>query len=163
MDKTKDLRKEDVVYLDETGIDDNEEYPHAWSLKGSRACAKKPGFKKKRLSILAALKNEKIIAPFLFEGSCSRGLFESWLEEKLLPLIGSGKTIIMDNASFHKGGRIQKIIKNAGCKLIYLPPYSPEFNPIERCWSWIKNSIRKLLLKFNRNIFQAAKYFFLNL
>lgn len=51
----------------------------------------------------------------------------------------------MDNATFDKGGRIQELIKNAGCRLLYLPPYSPDINKIEKCWSWLKSRIRKLL------------------
>ena len=55
--------------------------------------------------------------------------------------------MILDNASFHKGGRIEELIKSAGCDLIYLPPYSPDLNPIERCWAQLKNYIRKALVR----------------
>nr|WP_256379403.1 transposase [Brasilonema sennae] len=56
---------------------------------------------------------------------------------------------VMDNATFHKGGRIQELIQNAGCELLYLPPYSPDLNLIEKCWSWLKSRIRKKLGQFD--------------
>jgi transposase len=55
----------------------------------------------------------------------------------------------MDNATFHKGGRIEELIQNAGCKVLYLPPYSPDLNKIEKCWSWLKSRIRKHLDQFD--------------
>ena len=55
----------------------------------------------------------------------------------------------MDNATFHKGGRIEQLIENAGCQLLYLPPYSPDLNKIEQCWSWLKSRIRKQLAQFD--------------
>jgi len=56
--------------------------------------------------------------------------------------------VILDNATFHKGGRIQELIEQAGCQLLYLPPYSPDLNKIEQCWSWLKSRIRKQLEQF---------------
>lgn len=75
-------------------------------------------------------------------------LFNFWLANFLLPTIGSGKIIIMDNAAFHKSQKTEVIIENAGCKLIFLPPYSPDFNPIEKCWANLKKIIRKTLSEF---------------
>ncbi len=57
--------------------------------------------------------------------------------------------MILDNATFHKGGRIQELIEQAGCQLLYLPPYSPDLNKIEKCWSWLKSRIRKQLEQFD--------------
>ena len=163
MGKIQVYKPADIVYLDETGIDDNEVFEHTWSPKGKRAPAKKSGFKKVRLSILGALNGDRFFAPFLFEGSCNRQIIESYFEDFLVPELRPGQVIVMDNASFHKNGRIQEIIENAGCFLIYLPPYSPELNPIEKCWSWVKNGIRKLIELFKGNLLQAASEFFRNL
>jgi len=68
-----------------------------------------------------------------------------WLETTLVPTLVTGQVVVMDNTTFHKGGRIQELIKNAGCRLLYLPPYSPDLNKIEKCWSWLKSRIPKLL------------------
>ncbi|MEH2041528.1 MAG: transposase [Nostoc sp.] len=57
--------------------------------------------------------------------------------------------VVMDNATFHKGGRIQQLIQDAGCEILYLPPYSPDLNKIKKCWSWLKSRIRKKLEQFD--------------
>ena len=66
-----------------------------------------------------------------------------------MPKLVPGQVVILDNATFHKGGRIQNLVEQAGCQLIYLPPYSPDLNKIENCWSWLKSRIRKQLDKFD--------------
>jgi len=66
-----------------------------------------------------------------------------------LPEIGPGKVIVLDNASFHKNKRTKELIERAGCRLIYLPPYSPDLNPIEKFWSWLKRKIRSIMGDFN--------------
>jgi transposase len=72
-------------------------------------------------------------------------VFETWLETCLIPELRPGEWVIVDNATFHHGGRIAQLIEAAGCKLVYLPPYSPDLNRIEKCWAWLKSRIRKLL------------------
>ncbi len=64
-------------------------------------------------------------------------------------MLQPGQVVILDNATFHKGGRIQQLIAQAGCQLLYLPPYSPDLNKIEHCWSWLKSRIRKQLKQFD--------------
>jgi transposase len=63
----------------------------------------------------------------------------------LIPVLRPGEWVIVDNATFHHGGRIAQLIEAAGCQLLYLPPYSPDLNRIEKCWAWLKSRIRKLL------------------
>ncbi len=149
-----------MIYLDESGIDDNEEYPYAWGKKGSRIYAMKPSKKRKRLSIISALNQNSLQAAFVFEGSCNREIFESYLITVLLPTLKPGQTVIMDNVSFHKGGKIKKIIESAQCELLYLPTYSPDFNPIEHLWARVKNRIRHELPRNNRDLYKAAEYAF---
>jgi len=67
----------------------------------------------------------------------------------MLTTLVIGQVVVMDNATFHKGGRIEELIQDAGCTLLYLPPYSPDLNKIEQCWSWIKSRIRKKLDQFD--------------
>jgi len=102
-----------------------------------------------RINMIAALCNQNLIAPFTIEGACNRTVFETWLETCLLTTLEPGQVVVMDNATFHKGGRIQELIQNAGCELLYLPPYSPDLNKIEKCWSWLKSRIRKKLDQFD--------------
>jgi transposase len=99
--------------------------------------------------MIAALCKGQLLAPFTVEGSCNRSVFEIWLESCLIPLLQPGQVVVMDNATFHKGGRIEQLIQQAGCELLYLPAYSPDLNKIERCWSWLKSRIRKQLDQFD--------------
>ena len=71
------------------------------------------------------------------------------LETCLVPKLRVGQVVVMDNATFHKGGKIQKLIAEAGCRILYLPPYSPDFNKIEQCWFWLKSRIYKQLERFD--------------
>lgn len=107
--------------------------------------ALKEGKRSASVSIIAALNQEKLIAPLTFEGSCNRMVFEKWLEEQLLSVLSPGQTIILDNATFHKSEKIRELIEKAKCELKYLPPYSPDLNDIEHQWFPIKNRVRKMV------------------
>lgn len=139
---------EQVVYLDESGLDRREDYAYGWSLRGERLFALKFGRRQGRVSMLAALCNQQLLAPFTIEGACNRAVFEEWLRSCLVPVLKAGQVVVMDNASFHKGGGIGELIEQAGCRLLYLPAYSPDLNKIEKSWSWLKSRIRKRLGEF---------------
>lgn len=124
-------------------MDNREDYGYGWNLKGKRFYDLKSGKRSLRVSIVSGLCQGKLIAPLTFEGSCNRTVFEKWLEEQLLTKLEAGKVLILDNATFHKGERIRELVELAGCRLLYLPPYSPDLNKIEHCWFSIKNRVRK--------------------
>lgn len=149
------------MYLDESGIDSRDAYDYGWNEKGERFHALKSGRREGRVNMIAALCNQNLIAPFTVEGACNRTVFETWLETCLLPTLEPGQVVVMDNATFHKGGRIQQLIQDAGCELLYLPPYSPDLNLIEKCWSWLKSRIRKKLEQFDclRDAIEAVLQF----
>jgi transposase len=83
-----------------------------------------------------------------FQGTCNTGLFNEWLKKMLIPNLTAGQVIILDNASFHKSEESKRLLEGVGCKLMFLPPYSPDLNPIEKCWANIKAKTRELLPKF---------------
>jgi transposase len=145
--------------LDEAGIDDNETYPYGWGPKGERVQGMKPSKRDKRTSIISALNQGVLEAPFVFEGYCSHAVFEAYVEKVLLPVLIPGQTVIMDNASFHKSKRIQHLIESKGCRLLYLPAYSPDLNPIEHYWHMIKSKMRAYL-KNDKNLYRAAQLAF---
>lgn len=124
-------------------MDERDRQTYGWSLRGEAIHELKPGSRRGRVSAIAAYGRDGLLAPMTFEGSCNRGVVEKWLEELLLPQLSAGKVLILDNASFHKGGKIRELVEQAGCKLLYLPPYSPDLNPIEQCWSWVKARVRR--------------------
>lgn len=130
-------------------MDSRDDYPYGWNECGQRFHALKSGRRHDRVNMIAALCNHQLLAPFTVEGSCNRNVFETWLETCLIPVLEPGQVVIVDNATFHKGGRIEQLIREAGCELLYLPPYSPDLNKIERCWSWLKSRIRKQLEQFD--------------
>lgn len=89
--------------------------------------------------------NRKFISPFTFQGGCNHRVLNVWLEKILLPEIPKGTTIVMDNAAFHKTAKTRELIEDAGCFLLFLPTYSPDFNPIEHCWNTLKARLKPLI------------------
>lgn len=133
---------------------------YAWGLQGQRVYSMKRGSRTKRLSIISALNENRLQAPFVFEGYCNREVIHLYIEQVLIPTLKPGQTVIMDNASFHKSKKIKESIEKAHCKLLYLPAYSPDLNPIEHFWFALKNSMRKLLCRAEADLYDAATYAF---
>ena len=129
-------------------MDERDDYGYGWCERGKRFEALKSGRRAGRVNMIAAYCQHQLMAPFTVSGSCNRLVFEIWLETCLIPVLRPGQVVILDNATFHRGGRIAALIEEAGCQLLYLPPYSPELNRIENCWSWLKSRIRKILSHF---------------
>lgn len=137
-----------MVYLDEAGVDDTEDYPYGYTHICERFYALKLGHRTCRISMVAGWCNRTVIAPMTFEGYCDTRLFEAWVGQQLVPQLQPGQLVVMDNASFHKSHRTQELIEQAGCKLLFLPPYSPDLNKIEKFWARLKNYLRKCLQGF---------------
>jgi transposase len=96
-----------------------------------------------------------------FRGACNSILFIAWLEKMLIPELKAGQTVIMDNASFHKSPIVKNLIEAAGCKLVYLPPYSPDLNPIEKFWANLKRWINQNVPHME-DLHKAISFFFKN-
>lgn len=126
-------------------MDNREDYGYGWCQRGQRFEALKTGRRGGRVNMIAAYCEQQLLAPFTVEGGCNRVVFETWLETCLVPVLQPGQVVILDNATFHHGGRIAALVEAVGCRLLYLPPYSPDFNRIEKCWAWLKSRIRKRL------------------
>ena len=95
--------------------------------------------------MIAGLCERQFQAPFMFEGHCNTAVFELYVEKVLAPSLTSGMVVVIDNASFHRSAKIKTLIEDVGCRLLYLPPYSPDLNPIEHCWHKLKTVIRKTM------------------
>lgn len=156
--QVSNLPAQNIVYLDESGMDSRDNYDYGWNERGVRFHALKSGRRENRVNMIAALCNCHLIAPFTIVGACNRTVFETWLTTCLLPVLEPGQVLVMDNAAFHKGAKITQLIENAGCHVLYLPPYSPDLNKIERCWSWLKSQIRKQLAQFD-SLREAMEHF----
>ena len=143
------LEKKKLVYVDESGINRILQREYGYAERGVRVHGKVKGRREKRISCIAAYKERKLLAPMRFEGYTESKLFNQWLKECLIPELEKGDTVILDNASFHKSPETRQLIEEAGCKLIYLPPYSPDLNPIEKVWARLKMIIRYAQQTFN--------------
>jgi len=108
------------------------------------------GKRYQRESFIAGKVNSKIIAPFCFNGTCDTNLFNLWVEQFLVPELIPGQVIIMDNATFHKSKKTKELIELAGCRILFLPPYSPDLNPIEIFWANFKKLVQKHLVKIKK-------------
>jgi len=84
-----------------------------------------------------------------------REVFETYLERVLAPALRPGQVVVLDNLSSHKGGRVKEIVEGAGCELVYLPPYSPEYNPIEQAFSKVKGLLRKTEARTREALIEA--------
>lgn len=114
--KISNKKPEERVYIDESGIDNQDDYSYGWNEKGQRFYALKSGKRSIRVSIIIGLCQGKLLAPFTFEGTCNRAVFEQWLSEKLLPTLKPGQTVILDNATFHKYEKIRELITRQNVK-----------------------------------------------
>ncbi len=132
------------LFLDETGVDERDQGRrlHARSQKGTRVYGDVAGGRRARTSIVAGRLGERFVAPMLFTGTCTAAVFNAWLTHELLPSLTTQTVIVMDNAAFHKTVATRKLIEEAGHILLYLPPYSPDLNPIEPDWAVIKHHHR---------------------
>ena len=134
-----------LAYVDETGIDNYLYREHGWAQRGELVIGQVCGHKYQRTGIVAAQVGKSIIAPLQYDGTMDSTLFEAWCEKHLLLALPKKAVIVMDNASFHRRSKLFSLAEKAGHRLIFLPPYSPELNPIENFWSWLKRYLRKIL------------------
>ena len=138
-----------LVYLDETGIDQYLYREYARAPIGQKVMAKISGKKFKRTNILAGICQGEWIAPLQYEGTTDSVLFEYWFENCLLIEVKRGSTIVLDNARFHRKSILPTLAEKKNCKVLFLPPYSPDLNPIEKKWAWLKGKLRDILPHFN--------------
>lgn len=141
---------EQLVFIDECGFGLNLSRLYGWIMGGGRCFEEMPFTKGVNRSVMGAFSLPTATCPngmrALWQklGAWNRASFEAFLQDGLLPLLEPGSVLVLDNARFHHGGAIQALVEQAGCSLLYLPPYSPDFNPIELAWSWIKHLVCSL-------------------
>lgn len=139
-----------IVYIDESGFAHDMPRTHGYSNKGNRCYGTHDWGAKGRTNAIGAITGNTLIAIALVSGSVNTAVFTSWVEQVLLPNLHQKSVIIMDNASFHKGKDMQKMIERSGHTLLYLPPYSPDLNPIEHKWAHAKQIRRKNLCSIDK-------------
>ena len=155
----KDIPPESIVYIDESGIEMTICKDRGWGKKSEKLVGKKSGKYYERTNIIAGYVNHKSIAPMVFNGSCNTKLFETWVEQFLIKELKPGQVVVMDNAAFHRSHKTKELIESIDCKIIFLPPYSPDLNPIEKFWANMKRWIRSNLVEIGK-LHDALNLFF---
>ena len=133
----------DGVFLDETGVHLAMARYDARSPQGERVHTSKPVNKGKNMTVLGALSVDGIMASMTVEGSTDAQVFLTYVQTILAPTLHAGQVVCMDNLSSHHVSGVKEAIESTGARLESLPPYSPDFSPIEKCWSKFKAILRK--------------------
>jgi transposase len=139
-----DVRVDQLVFLDEFGAATTMQRTHGRAAPGARVVSKVPHGHWKVISTIAAMGVGGIVASGSFDGATDTELFVIFVREALLPVLTCGHVVVMDNLPAHKSPQIDRLIESVGARVLRLPPYSPDFNPIEMAISKIKTMLRKL-------------------
>jgi transposase len=132
-----------LVFIDETWTRTNMAPLRGWAPRGCRLIGKVPDGRWHTMTFLAALRHDRITAPWLLEGPIDGDSFAAYVEKVLLPTLRPGDIVIMDNLGSHRGKNIRRLVRSAGAKLFLLPKYSPDLNPIEQLFAKLKHLLRK--------------------
>lgn len=132
-----------LIFLDETGARTDMTRRYAWAPIGQRALGQAPGGHWKTTTFLAGLTAEGLIAPFVLDGPMDRVAFTEYVRQVLVPELKPGDLVILDNLPGHKGEEAAELVAACGARLLFLPPYSPDLNPIEMAFSKLKGLLRK--------------------
>lgn len=138
-----DLDPARLVFIDETGTATNMARLRGRAKRGQRLVGRVPWGHWKILTFVAGLRQDGITAPFVIDRAMTRVIFQEYLRQCLVPTLQPGDIVVMDNLSAHKGGTVRQIIEAAGAELRYLPPYSPDLNPIEQFIAKLKAHLRQ--------------------
>jgi transposase len=132
-----------LVFLDETGAKTNFTRTHGRAPRGERLVEKVPHGHWLSTTFVTGLRLTGWVAPLTIDGALNGDLFRSYVQQHLAPALQPGDLVIMDNLASHKVAGVREALRNVGAEVLYLPPYSPDFNPIEQAFSKLKTLIRK--------------------
>ena len=141
--RVKRVELKRLVFVDETGVTTAMTRAYGWAPRGERAVGSAPG-SWESLTVIAALGMDGVRAPLVFPGATDAAAFESYVEEVLVPELHAGDVVVWDNLSPHQAYAAAAAVKRAGARLLPLPPYSPDYTPIERLWSKVKAYLRRV-------------------
>ena len=144
-----------LVFVDEMGTNTSLAPLYAYSLRGQRAYAQVPRNRGPNTTLLTSISLEGMGPSLAVEGATNREVFEAYVEQVLSPTLREGQVVVMDNLSAHKGERVRELIEARGCELLYLPPYSPDYNPIEEAFSKVKCILRKAETRTRKALIEA--------
>jgi transposase len=141
------MRAKKLVFIDETFTKTNMTRLRGRSTRGTRLIDKAPHGHWKTSTFIAALRHNRLTAPFTIDGAVNGEIFLTYIRQVLVPTLRKGDVVVMDNLGSHKVPGIREAIEAAGATLLYIPPYSPDLNPIEMVFAKIKSILRKKALR----------------
>jgi transposase len=144
-----------LVFVDEMGTNTSLSPRYAYSPKGSRAYTKVPRNRGANTTLLASMSLQGMGPCLAVEGPTTAPVFEAYVEKVLATSLQRGQIVVLDNLSAHKSERTRELIEERGCRLLFLPPYSPDFNPIEEAFSKIKGTLRKIQARTREALIEA--------
>jgi transposase len=156
LDRIAQVAPEDLIYLDESGVSTQMTRLYGRAESGRRVHDSVPGGHWKMLTILGAMDHNGMMAAMTVEAATDREIFLAFLDEVLCPKLRAGHMVIMDNLSAHKVDGVRERIEACGASLLYLPPYSPDLNPIEKAWSKLKQTLRAVAARTVDALHQAV-------
>ena len=145
-----------LVFVDESGASTQMTRRHGRSPVGERLVCPLPQGHYQTTTMIAAVRLQGPQAPWLFQGAMDGEMFLAWVRQGLVPLLQRDDVVVLDNLATHKVAGVREAIVGAGARLEYLPPYSPDFNPIENLWSKVKQQMKGLGPRTARQVFRAA-------
>jgi transposase len=145
-----------LVFIDETWAKDNMTPLRGWCARGDRLKATAPFGRWKTMTFIAALRRDRIDAPCLFDGPINGEVFLVWVQTFLVPTLRPGDIVVLDNLGSHRGKRVRQAIRQAGARLLFLPKYSPDLNPIEQVFSKLKHLLRRAQARSYDGLLQAS-------
>jgi putative transposase len=148
----KDIDLKDLVFLDEMGVLLGLVRSHARAAPGVRAYDYRPFYRGSKVSVIGAITESKVLAVMTLDDSMDAAAFKVYIAKCLVPQLWKGAVVVMDNLPAHKVKAIAPLIEAVGAKILYLAPYSPEFNPIEHWWSQLKSFLRQFSPKTSKRV-----------
>lgn len=149
------MRPEDLVFIDETGMNLAMVRLYGRALEGQRAYGERPYQRGKNVTLIGALGLTGFVAAWTTDGGINGDAFIGFVEQMLIPNLWPGACVVMDNLPAHKVEEVRPAIEAVGARLVYLSPYSPDFNPIENCWSKLKQYLRSVAARTRDHLDQA--------
>ncbi len=146
---------ERLVFVDEMGANTALAPTHAWSRRGERAHLWAPRNRGKNTTLLASMSSEGMGPTLAVQGGTNKAVFEAYVEWVLGPTLRTGQVVVMDNLAAHKGEEVRELIEARGCEVLFLPAYSPDYNPIEEAFSKIKGLLRKAQARTREALIEA--------
>lgn len=155
--KIRTVAPERLIFLDESGVTTSMTRLYARSLGGQRIHESTPGGHWKIMTILGAMSLRGMVATMTIEAATDAEIFLAYIEHVLCPALKPGDVVVMDNLSSHKVNGVREWIEKAGAEVLYLPPYSPDLNPIEKAWAKLKQLLRSAKARTKETLDQAIE------